>query len=151
MVSGDIPKYVSQSEGMERGGSSERILQKNGQPLSVLIVEDDALIAMDHSAMIEELGGRVAAINGSGAEAIRSVETLAPDVVLMDVHLRGEMDGIEAARIIRRRFGIPVVFVTGHGDSATMGKMLAVTDQHPVLKPVGAGTLYAAILRACED
>ena len=121
-----------------------------GRPVRVLVVEDEPLIAMDHRAVIEELGGEVVAMVETGESALVAAEIFRPDVVVMDVHLRGGTDGIEAARAIRERVGTRVVFVTGDGDPRTCARMSAFAGEKPVLKPVSVGALYDAIVRACR-
>jgi len=82
----------------------------------VLIVEDDGIIAMDLESRMKKLGYGVAAIVGYGEQAIGKVKENAPDVVLMDIILKGEIDGIEAAEGIRTQYDIPVIFITGYAD-----------------------------------
>jgi len=82
----------------------------------VLVVEDEAVVALSERFILESLGYRVIGTAGSGEEALASIAVDRPDVVLMDVLLQGHMDGLETARQIDQRFGIPVVFVTAHED-----------------------------------
>jgi CheY-like chemotaxis protein len=77
----------------------------------VLIVEDEFVVADDIEARLLDLGYAVAGKANSGAEAIEFAESHSPDLVLMDIHLRGPMDGITAATEIRQRFKLPVVFL----------------------------------------
>ncbi|MBW2558073.1 MAG: response regulator [Deltaproteobacteria bacterium] len=78
----------------------------------ILIVEDERIIALETRRKLESMGYDVSAIVSSGEEAIIKSEELHPDLVLMDIVLTGEMDGVEAAGQIHIRFGIPVVYVT---------------------------------------
>jgi 1,2-diacylglycerol 3-beta-glucosyltransferase len=84
----------------------------------ILIVEDEMITAMDEQQCLESLGYEVIGIVSSGEEAIKLTEKERPDLVLMDITLEGEMDGVQAAWKIRDAFNIPVVFVTAHGDKA---------------------------------
>ena len=84
--------------------------------LSILIVEDEPLTAMAEQTMVQDLGHRVAAISLSGEAAVESVEREQPDLVLMDIKLSGDMDGTQAARIIREERDIPIIFITAYGD-----------------------------------
>lgn len=106
------------------------------------------MIAMDLSASVSQLGGEVLQIAGTARDAVRIVSELHPDVVLMDVRLRGEPDGVEAAHIITRRAGTPVVFVTGNSDSDTLRRMGQLASAQVILKPVLVSELRDAILRA---
>ena len=83
---------------------------------SVMIVEDDPVSAKIAEKVVEQLGYRVLGVFRSGEEAVRSVAALAPDVVLMDIVLAGEMDGLMAARILTSRFDLPLIFLTSTTD-----------------------------------
>jgi len=77
-------------------------------PARILIVEDEAIVAVDVQKTLQKLGYDVPTIAFSGEEALQKTEELHPDVVLMDIVLRGQMDGIEAAREIDERFRIRI-------------------------------------------
>jgi CheY-like chemotaxis protein len=97
---------------------------------------------------VGELGGQVVAVAITAGDAMRLTEELQPDVVLMDVRLRGEPDGIEAAQMIQDRGPIPIVFVTGNSDSDTMQRMKQLRGAQIILKPVLINELRDAIIRA---
>lgn len=80
----------------------------------ILIVEDEIIIAKDIQNTLKSLGYDAPAIAFSGEEAIKKTEEIQPDLVLMNIALKGEMDGIEAATEIRNRFTIPVVYLTAY-------------------------------------
>jgi CheY-like chemotaxis protein len=101
----------------------ERFVRTRPTSLNVLIVEDEALIALDIRMMLEELGYRILGVAFSGTDSLAKAEALRPDVVLMDVKLKGEMDGVTAAEAIHRRFGIPVVYLTAYTDPQTLGRL----------------------------
>ena len=82
----------------------------------VLIVEDEPLTAMVEQSIVTKLGYEVTGISLSGEAAIQAVKRSPPDVILMDIKLSGEMDGSQAAQIIRRDLDIPVIFITAYGD-----------------------------------
>lgn len=88
--------------------------------VSILIVEDESLIALDLKMEMERAGFTVATITDNAAEALLSVERLRPTLVLMDIRLQGPQDGIETADLIRRNFRIPVMFVTAFADRETI-------------------------------
>jgi CheY-like chemotaxis protein len=139
---------VFQAEGKEGGATSKAPLDVDGRRLRLLIVEDDALIAMDLAVSVSELGGQVVSVAVSARDAMRLAEEMVPDVVLMDVRLRGEPDGIEAAQLIQRRESIPIVFVTGNSDAETMRRMRQLGGAQIILKPVLINELRDAIIRA---
>jgi len=102
---------------------------------TILIVEDEAIVAEDLSQKLSRMGYEVSGITALGEEAVVLARDRRPDLVLMDIRLRGRMGGIEAAEIIRRECGLPVVYLTGQADSATL-QQAKVTDQFGhILKP----------------
>lgn len=107
-----------------------------GHGTSVLIVEDELIIAEDLRRRLTSLGFNVTGIATTGEDAVSRVEESGPDLVLMDISLRGEMDGVEAAKLIRERTGTPIVYVTGHGDPETMQRAKSTPGFAFVLKPV---------------
>lgn len=86
----------------------------------ILVVEDESIIAMDIQMTLQSLGYDVPCVASTGEEAIAKVSKHKPDLILMDINLEGEMNGIEAAVIIRSRFKVPVVFLTAFADSKTL-------------------------------
>lgn len=128
---------------------SELPLRRGGRPFRILVAEDEAVAAMDIQNIVSGFGGDVVGIARRGQEAIELAERHHPDLVLMDVHLIGELDGVESARVIRNRLGVAVVFVTAHGDPDTLRRMFEVVPLAPVIKPISETRLRDAILRAC--
>jgi len=96
----------------------------------VLIVEDEAIVSMDLRYKLERLGYSVTAEISSGEAAVEAASQLHPDVVLMDIRLSGEMDGIDAAARIRDQFAVPVVYLTAYADEARLefGYLLKPVD-----------------------
>ena len=82
----------------------------------ILIVEDERITAEDLAEVLKDLGYQVSAVVSSGEEAICEAERNRPDLVLMDIRIKGDMDGAETARILRERFDVPVVYLTAHAD-----------------------------------
>jgi CheY-like chemotaxis protein len=111
----------------------------------VLVVEDEIITALDLQNDLEGAGFEVCSLASSGKQALEVAETEGPDVVLMDVRLRGEMDGVEAAAAIRARFGIPTIFMTGYSDEKTQERMQAVEPCRYLVKPVELGAVREAI------
>lgn len=110
----------------------------------ILIVEDERIVADDLRSSLERLGYRVSGVVSSGEEAIRKVEELPPDVVLMDIVLKG-MGGIKAAGIIRSRFNIPVVYLSAHADHKTLEQARVTRPFGYIAKPFDEGDVYSAI------
>ncbi|MBV9746124.1 MAG: response regulator [Acidobacteriia bacterium] len=116
-----------------------------GTQQQILIVENEGLIADDLQSRLERLGYRVPAIAFSGSQALQVARTTRFDLVLMDIGLKGEMDGIEAAEILQHEIQIPIVFVTAHADADTVRRALAAEPFGFVLKPIVIEALRATI------
>src|SRR5919197_1244380 len=129
--------------------------EKRGQPTmlgetkpSILVVEDENVVAMDLVASLEKLRYPVAGVVASGEEAVAVAERKAPGLVLMDIHLRGEMDGIRAAEQIQERFFIPVVYLTAYSDEATLDRARVTYPFGYILKPFEDREIEVAIQTA---
>lgn len=116
----------------------------------ILVVEDEIIIARDIQSSLESLGYQVLAIAISGLEAIEKTQNLRPDLILMDIRLRGDMDGIEAAEEIWKRFRIPIVYATGYSDWATLERARQTAPFGYILKPVEERELYVTIETALQ-
>jgi CheY-like chemotaxis protein len=103
---------------------------------NIMIVEDEGVVSIDIRNMLKNAGYGIAAVAFQGDEAVRKAEQSTPDLILMDIGLKGKIDGIEAARKIRDRFQIPVVFLTGFADEATMAKAQEVNPSGFIIKPI---------------
>ncbi|HPJ36941.1 MAG TPA: PAS domain S-box protein [Spirochaetota bacterium] len=112
---------------------------------SIMIVEDEAVIALDIRKTLEKRGYDVCSIQDNGESAIKSIEVIAPDLILMDIMLKGPLDGIETTRIINSRFDIPVVYLTSHSDDDTILKMKNTDVYGYVGKPVNENELFITI------
>jgi PAS domain S-box-containing protein len=106
------------------------------ESVQILVVEDEVLVARDIARMLGKLGYLVPATTVSGEEAVRLAIEHHPQLVLMDIRLRGEMDGVEAARQIRAALGIPIIFLTAHSDEKTLHDAKAVSPAGYLLKPI---------------
>jgi CheY-like chemotaxis protein len=113
--------------------------------IQILVVEDEALVAMSIEALLGDAGFEVLACVDTGAAAIEACERLSPQVVVMDINLRGAMDGCEAAIVIRDRGDASVVFLTGQGDAATRQRACALEPSAYLVKPFLDEELIAAV------
>jgi PAS domain S-box-containing protein len=111
----------------------------------ILVVEDEGIVALHLAQRLEGLGHTVPLVVGSGAEAVRQAAAVHPDLVLMDIHLQGEMDGIEAARQIRAQGDIPVVYLTAYADESTLQRAKITEPFGYVLKPFQTRDLQITI------
>jgi PAS domain S-box-containing protein len=114
-------------------------------PGRILIVEDERITAEDLHDILTELGYTVSASVSSGADAIAKAVETKPDLALMDIRIKGEMDGTEAARILRERFNIPVVYLTAHADTATLSRAKLAFPLGYITKPFQEAELHASI------
>ncbi|MDP3855753.1 response regulator [Phenylobacterium sp.] len=117
------------------------------QALRVLIVEDEAIVAMSLESLIEDFGFEVCAIASTGEQAVALAASLRPDLILMDVNLIGDMDGVEAARRARKVVDARIVFVTAYGGEMLERIRATVPDSLVVAKPVMGPALLEAIER----
>ena len=111
----------------------------------ILIVEDQRLIAADLENTLRKLGYVVVGNVSSGEDAISTSDQVRPELVLMDVRLRGDMDGIHAAQIIRDQFNVPVVFLTAYADEETILRAKKTTPYGYLVKPFNERELRATI------
>lgn len=111
----------------------------------ILIVEDSALVALEISETLKNLGYNVVGEATSGSEAIEMARNLKPDLVLMDIILKGDMDGIEAADRIYSSYDIPVIYLTAHSDEATLARALKTNAFGYLIKPFNDRELYSNI------
>lgn len=114
-------------------------------PIKILIVEDEQLVADDLRETLEYLGYVVPALAATGEDAIVLVESLQPDLVLMDIRLAGEMDGVEASVAIQSRFHVPVVYLTANADRATLERVKATQPFGYIMKPFDEKILSTTI------
>jgi PAS domain S-box-containing protein len=111
----------------------------------ILIVEDERITAEDLRDILTDLGYTVTASVSSGAEAIARAEETTPDLALMDIRIKGQMDGTETARILRERFNIPVIYLTAHADTATVSRAKEAQPLGYITKPFQEAELHASI------
>lgn len=111
----------------------------------ILVVEDDPLGRLDIQAALERAGYEVVGLASRGDEAIAMADSLEPDLVIMDIRLEGEMDGVEAAGEISRRFDIPIIYLTVYADDETLHWAKVSGPYGFLLKPVDHKELKSAI------
>jgi CheY-like chemotaxis protein len=100
----------------------------------ILVVEDEAVVALANAAILEALGYEVVGPTDTAEEALALASTEQPTLALVDIRIKGEMDGIELGERLRQR-GCGVVFVTGQNDKATRGRAEAIKPDGYLLKP----------------
>lgn len=111
----------------------------------LLIVEDEEIVAFDIESTLKSLGYEVLAVVASGEEAIAFAAKIHPDLVLMDIMLKGSIDGIQAAEEINKHFNIPVIYLTAYGDISTLDRAKITQPFGFLVKPFEERELYTAI------
>ena len=118
--------------------------------VSIFVVEDDALSAIMLNDLLEMWGYRVCGMAHSAPAAVREIERHQPDLVLMDIRLADNSDGVAAAHEIRRRFGIRSLFLTAHTDHATLTRVREAEPLGLLAKPYSPGQLQVTLEQALE-
>ena len=113
--------------------------------MRILIAEDEAIVARDIADLVEEFGHSVVGIVDMAADALDAVADLRPDLVLLDIHLRGETDGIGVGQIMRERFQVLVIYLTAHADTATVTRAVATAPFGYLVKPFDEQVLRSTI------
>ena len=118
----------------------ERILDSN-----ILIVEDEIIIAADLKGRLENLGYNIVGISATGNDAIRKTGETHPDLVLMDIMLKGDMDGIDTAQKIRDLYDIPVIYLTAYFDDEILNRAKITEPFGYILKPFEDMRIQSAV------
>ncbi|HYW22377.1 MAG TPA: ATP-binding protein [Nodularia sp. (in: cyanobacteria)] len=116
--------------------------------VKILVVEDEYILAINLQETLKSLGYTVVDITDSAASAIAKANQLRPNLILMDIRLRGEEDGIHAAEQIWNTLQIPIIYVTGHSDKSTVERATLTFPFGYILKPIKEQELYVAIQTA---
>ena len=112
---------------------------------SVLIVEDDEAISETLSLALQQLSYKVAGTVTNGTDAVASVRKNLPDIILMDIELLGDMDGIQTTKEILTKFDVPVIYLTGRTDDDTIDKVKKTNPYGYIVKPFEVTELKVAI------
>ena len=127
-------------------GGKERYTMADGiGRLSVLIVEDETIVALDVAERLRSLGYEQVETVSSGEKAIEFIERRVPDLVLMDILLSGAMDGIETAQMIQDRYRIPIIYVSAYSDTRTLERAKTTHPFGYITKPFNTRELHTAI------
>ncbi len=113
--------------------------------INILIVEDESIVAKDIQNCLKKLGYIVVGTCSKGEDAIKAVDELKPDLVLMDIMLKGEVGGIEAADQIRKKNNIPVIYLTAYADESTLNKAKVSEPYGYIIKPFKEIDLHTSI------
>ncbi len=112
---------------------------------NILVVEDESIVSKDIQNSLKKLGYNVIGACNNGEEAVEQASEKTPDLVLMDIMLKGEMSGIDAANIIRAQLNIPIIFLTAYADESTLSKAKVTEPYGYILKPFKEIDLHSSI------
>ena len=115
---------------------------------NIVVVEDEGIVSIDIRNMLTRMGYSISGVAFSGSEAVTIAESSPCDLILMDIGLKGELDGIEAARKISRKFSIPIIFLTGFADKDTLERAQEINPSGYILKPIQEEELRNAIVKS---
>lgn len=121
------------------------------RPASILIVEDEALVASYIQEVLEESGFIIAGVASTGPEAMSLATASRPDLALVDIKLAGPMDGIEVAQLMRSQFNVHSIFLSGVCDPETMERARSATPLGFLEKPFRPSQVFNALQRALND
>jgi DNA-binding LytR/AlgR family response regulator len=113
--------------------------------INILIVEDEVLVAEDISDYLKEFGFNVTGIAVSASECLSLLDKQTPNVILMDINIKGDLDGIELAQLINKRFSLPIIFLTANNDTNTTQRALKANPHSFLSKPFNVTDLKIAI------
>jgi len=113
--------------------------------ISVYIVEDESIVAKDIQRCLIKLGYNVLGISNNGQDAVKKIVDLEPNIILMDIMIKGSMTGIEVADLIKKNYNIPVIFLTAYADEDTLMKAKSAEPYGYVLKPFKEIDLHSTI------
>ena len=118
----------------------EKILDSN-----IIIVEDEIIVAADLKGRLENLGYNIVGISSTGCDAIKKTGETNPDLVLMDIMIKGDMDGIETAQKIRDLYDVPVIYLTAYFDDEILNRAKITEPFGYILKPFEDLRIQSAI------
>jgi CheY-like chemotaxis protein len=118
------------------------------QKKKIAVVEDEGIVAMDISKCLTSLGYAVSFVSDSGEKALEMLEIHPTDMILMDVELKGKINGLETAKFVNERFRLPVVFLTAFEDDSTLKRISDLSSSGFLVKPFEDEHLKLAIEKA---
>lgn len=116
----------------------------------ILVVEDERIVAFNLQQRLQKLGYEVPALAVNAEQTLRAIEKYKPNIILMDIHIEGPMDGIETARLVTEKYRIPIIFLTAYSEETTLSRAKATRPYGYLLKPFSERELHATIQMALE-
>jgi DNA-binding LytR/AlgR family response regulator len=115
------------------------------EKLNIFIVEDESIVAKDIQNSLTKLGYNVVGIANNGKDAVDKITELMPDLVLMDIMIKGDITGIDVSELIKEKVNVPVIFLTAYADEATLAKAKITEPYGYILKPFKEIDLHSTI------
>lgn len=115
------------------------------EKLNIFIVEDESIVAKDIQNSLTKLGYNVIGIANNGKDAVDKITELMPDLVLMDIMIKGDITGIDVSELIKEKINVPVIFLTAYADEATLAKAKITEPYGYILKPFKEIDLHSTI------
>lgn len=112
---------------------------------NIVVVEDESIVSKDIQQSLKKLGYNVVGAAATGEKAIELIDEFVPDLVLMDIMLKGQMSGIDAAGIIKERHSIPVIYLTAYADENTLSKAKVTEPYGYIIKPFKEVDIHTSI------
>ncbi len=125
-------------------------MKKNSSKGSVVIVEDDMLLSLVESRIIEKLGYTVIGKAQSGEQAVDMVRQMKPDAVVMDISLKGKMSGLDASEEIRNFSMVPIIFLSGSSESEMIKSAKKIGNADYLVKPIKADDILNPLKKAVQ-
>lgn len=125
-------------------------MKLKSKKISLLIVEDEVIIALDIKFTVENLGFSISGIFSSGEESVAKIPNICPDIILMDIKLSGKLDGINAAKRIYNKYNIPSIFLTAYNDEETIKRIHENDLFYSISKPFSEYQISDTIERTRE-
>ena len=116
----------------------------------ILVVEDEGIVSIDIRYILRQIGYSATEIAFSAEEALQKIQLYHPDLVLMDIGLKGKLDGIEAAKIVKEKHNIPVIFLTGYADENTLTRSKSAEPIGYIVKPIDENELKNILAKALQ-
>ena len=113
--------------------------------INVLVVENESIVSKDIQHSLKKLGYHVVGASSTGELAIELVRSTSPDIVLMDIMLKGDINGIDTAKIIKENYSTPIIFITAYADEATLSKAKLSEPSGYIIKPFKEIDLHTTI------
>ena len=111
----------------------------------IFIVEDELIVSLDLQQRVRDLGYEVIGSSDNGDAAINAVLETKPDLILMDINIKGKIDGIETSRLINQKYNVPIIYLTAYSDKATLERAKITTPYGYLIKPIEERDLHISI------